>query len=98
MLRSSTSPFYFRAGARLLALAMLCALTACAASPRLDRQFGSSVRQAQAQQTLDPQAGAARPVNGMDAQAAASAYEAYQRSFSTQTPQQNNFTIGAGFK
>jgi hypothetical protein len=84
--------------ARLLALAALCSLTACAGSPRIDRQFGSSVRLAQSQQTIDPQAGATRPVNGMDAQAAASAYEAYQRSFSTPTPQQNNFTIGAGFK
>ena len=89
---------YTTATARLLALATLCSLTACAGSPRIDGQFGSSVRLAQSQQTLDPRAGAARPVNGMDAQAAASAYEAYQRSFSTQAPQQNNFTIGAGFK
>lgn len=87
------------AAARLLALAALCALAGCANSPRVDGQFGASVRQALAQQTIDPQAGAARrAVEGLDPQAAANAYEAYQRSFSTQPPAQNTFTIGTGFK
>jgi hypothetical protein len=91
-----------RAAARLPALAglcVLCALAACAGSPRIDGQFGASVRQAQAQQTLDPRAGEdRRPVNGLDAQSAAAAYDSYQRSFSSQGQQQSGFTIGSGVK
>ncbi|USX15532.1 hypothetical protein NHH88_07050 [Oxalobacteraceae bacterium OTU3CAMAD1] len=87
-------------GARLLALAAACALSACANSPNIDRQFGASVRAAVAQQTLDPRAvDDRRPVNGLDAQAAAAAYENYQRSYSSQDQQQQSgFTIGSGLK
>lgn len=94
----ATFTSFRRAAARLSGLAALCCLAACAGSPRIDAQLGASVRQAQALQTLDPGAGAARPVNGLDAQAAASAYENYQRSYSSQQQSQNNFTIGTGFK
>jgi hypothetical protein len=90
-----------RAGARLLAMAAACALSACANAPNIDRQFGASVRAAVAQQTLDPRAaGDRRPVNGLDAQAAAAAYENYQRSYSSQDQQQqqSGFTIGSGIK
>jgi hypothetical protein len=80
-------------------MAVLCTLAACGTSPRIDHQFGASVRQAQAQQTLDPQAGEnRRPVNGLDAPAAAAAYDNYQRSFSAQGQQQSGFTIGSGIK
>ncbi|USX27964.1 hypothetical protein NHH73_06695 [Oxalobacteraceae bacterium OTU3CINTB1] len=88
-----------RAGARLLALTAAGALSACANAPNIDRQFGASVRTAVAQQTLDP--GAAndrRPVNGLDAKAAAAAYENYQRSFTTQDLQQSGPTIGSGIR
>ncbi|MTV40583.1 hypothetical protein [Duganella radicis] len=82
---------------RTLVILLAALLTACANSPRLDREFGSSVRAARAQQTLNPQAGREsppRPVNGLDAQAAAGAYQNYQQSFITKDDQSNNFTIG----
>lgn len=83
---------------RLLALALLAAgLGACSLTPRVDRQFGDSVRLARAQQTLNPQARYNRdPVSGLDAQAAKSVYDNYQRSYATPEQQQNGFTIGLG--
>jgi hypothetical protein len=79
------------------ALAVAGLLGACATSPRLDRQFGDRLRQVKAQQTLDPQAGRnTAPVNGMDAPAAKSAYDSYQRSFATPDQQNSGFTIGSG--
>ncbi|QJD89658.1 hypothetical protein HH213_05800 [Duganella dendranthematis] len=83
--------------ARLLAvMAMAASLGACALTPRVDRNFGSSVRLALAQQTLNPQARDNRaPVNGLDAQAAKSAYDNYQRSYASPEQQQNSFSIGA---
>jgi type IV pilus biogenesis protein CpaD/CtpE len=80
----------------LLMLALAC-LGGCAQTPRVDQQFGSSVRLALAQQTLNPQARNNRsPVNGLDAQAAKSVYDNYQRSYASPEQQQNNFTIGVG--
>jgi type IV pilus biogenesis protein CpaD/CtpE len=101
MLFQPASPLLgaLRRALRLAPLAPLCALAACAGSPRIDSQFGASMRQALAQQTLDPQAGEnRRPVNGLDAPAAAAAYDNYQRSYSSQGQQQSGFTIGAGIK
>lgn len=84
---------------RRLAVA-LCAVTACAGcatSPQLDRQFGASVAALRAQQVLHPQAGQNRdPVSGIDGQAAAAAYDNYQKSFSAPAPQNGAFTIGVG--
>nr|WP_315260595.1 hypothetical protein [uncultured Duganella sp.] len=78
-------------------LAALLTLTACGTSPRLDQQFGHSVRQLQAQQTLDRNAHRNRsPVNGLDAQAAAAAYQNYQQAMSTKEDQSNAFSIGVG--
>ncbi|MDR7052189.1 type IV pilus biogenesis protein CpaD/CtpE [Duganella sp. 3397] len=86
--------------ARILFYATLCAtllLGGCAQSPRLDRQFGASVQQALAQQTLNPQAGANRsPVNGMDGKAAESVYENYQKSYRTPEAQGSSLTTGTG--
>jgi hypothetical protein len=81
---------------RLLVPALAAAsLSACALSPRVDQQFGSSVRLALAQQTLNPQARNNRtPVTGLDAQAAKSIYDNYQRSYATPEQQQNSFSIG----
>ncbi len=79
------------------ALAIAGLLGACANSPRLDRQFGDRLREVKALQTLDPQAGNnTTPVTGMDAQAAKSAYDSYQRSFATPDQQSSGFTIGSG--
>jgi uncharacterized lipoprotein len=83
----------------LLAAVATLTLSACATSPRYDRQFGSSVRLMQAQQTLNPEASRNRsPVNGLDAQAAAAAYQNYQQSFSTKEDQSGAFSIGVGGK
>jgi len=84
--------------AALAATAIAAAsLGGCAMSPRLDRQFGSSVRFAQSQQTLNPQAKNNRdPVGGMDAAAARSAYDNYQRSFAAPEAQSTGFSLGAG--
>lgn len=83
----------------LAVLAVPPLLSACGTTPRLDRSFGASVRLAQAQQLLNPQAGQNRsPVNGLDAPAAAAAYQNYQQSFITKDDQSNNFSIGVGSK
>lgn len=81
---------------RLLTLALLAAgLGACAPTPRLDRQFGDSVRLARAQQTLHPRAGDnGDPVAGLDAQAAMSVHDAYQRSYAAPEQQRNGLIIG----
>ncbi|SDF93933.1 MULTISPECIES: hypothetical protein [unclassified Duganella] len=81
----------------IIIVAALLTLTACGTTPRLDEQFGSSVRQLHSQQTLDKHAIDNRsPVNGLDAQAAAAAYQNYQQSFSTKEDQSNAFSIGVG--
>jgi hypothetical protein len=93
-----TTPSFRAALPRLLMLALTAAaLGACSLTPRVDRQFGDSVRLARAQQTLNPQARYNRdPVSGLDAQAAKSVYDNYQRSYATPEQQQNSFTIGIG--
>lgn len=81
----------------IIVLAALLALSACGTSPRLDKSFGNSVRQLRTQQTLDTRAMYNRSlVNGLDAQAAAAAYQNYQQSFSTKEDQGNAFSIGVG--
>ena len=81
----------------LAGLAGTLVLSGCALTPRLDRQFGSSVQQALVQQTLDPQAGNNRsPVNGMDGKAAESVYENYQKSFRAPEAQGSSLTTGSG--
>ena len=79
----------------ILILAAAVALSACGTSPRMDRQFGSSVPLARAQQTLNPDARLNRsPVNGLDAQAARAAYDSYQRSFAQPDAQSTGSVIG----
>lgn len=76
-------------------LALLATLTGCAMTPNVDRQFGSSLRQAQAQQTLNPDAWRNRaPVTGVDADAGASIYSNYVRSFRTPEAQNDSLTTG----
>ncbi|NGZ86502.1 hypothetical protein [Duganella aceris] len=86
--------------ARLLMLcASAAALSACSVAPRVERDFGNSLRLAQAQQTLYPEARRnLSPVNGLDAQAAKSAYDNYQKSYAEPDKQGNGFTIGVGAK
>jgi type IV pilus biogenesis protein CpaD/CtpE len=80
----------------LVGLAGTLVLSGCSLSPQFDRQFGSSVQQALAQQTLDPQAVNNRaPVTGMDGKTAESVYENYQKSFRTPEAQGSSLTTGS---
>ena len=83
---------------RIAGLTLLLAFSGCVSrTPNLDRHFGESVRLINAQQTLNPNAGAnTNPVAGMDGKAAKSAMDLYQKSFAAPEPQQNVFTIGVG--
>jgi type IV pilus biogenesis protein CpaD/CtpE len=75
--------------ARLAVPALLALLLAgCATTPRVDREFGESVRATLAQQVANPAAALnANPVNGIDGRAAHGAQERYERSF--KEPQQD---------
>lgn len=76
---------------------VLSALAGCVAtSPNLDRQFGTSIRILNAQQTMDPNASANPRTGGLDGQAAQDVVERYQKSYKAPTPQPNVFTIGVG--
>lgn len=77
---------------------LLLALAGCATrTPNLDSQFGQSVRQLNAQQTINPQAALnTNPVMGLNGQAAASGYANYQKSYAKPEPQSSSFTIGIG--
>jgi hypothetical protein len=76
-------------------LLVLLSLSACATTPHYDRYFGSSVRLAQAQQTLHPEAaGQRRGASGVDGPAAVAAYQNYQQSFTTKEDQSGAFSIG----
>ena len=79
--------------------ALISLLAGCAATttPVLDSHFGESVALLKAQQIMYPDAYRNMdPVSGMDGKAGASAYQRYQKSFTTPEPQTNVFTIGVG--
>ena len=82
--------------APLLALAF--AASGCSElTPRLDRQFGSSVRAATAQQALAPDVAARqRAAAASDGRAGVAAYERYQDSFAAPAPPAPALTIGLG--
>ncbi|HRA77727.1 MAG TPA: hypothetical protein PK956_02875 [Burkholderiaceae bacterium] len=64
-------------------------------TPELDARFGDAVRQATAQQTLNPQASAnADPVAGIDGVAARNTIEQYHKGFSEPPPTFNILGIG----
>ena len=79
-------------------IAILISVTGCASrTPYLDSHFGEAVNMLKAQQVLNPQASNnSDSVKGIDARAAKSAYDAYQKSFSTPEPQSGAFSIGVG--
>ena len=63
----------------------------------LDSHFGESVALLKAQQIMYPDAYRnTDPVSGMDGKSGVSAYQRYQKSFSTPEPQTNVFAIGVG--
>ncbi len=92
-------PHAFRRAALLCALGLGLALggAGCAApAPNLQRDFGLGLRQALALQTLHPDAGRQpAPGAGMDAQAANSAYQQYQKSYQAQEAPGASMVIGA---
>jgi len=90
-------PSSTRAAPALLCLGFTVLLAGCSTTPRLDRQFGSSVAALRVQQSMHANAPVNRdPVAGMDGQAASAAYDSYQKSFSAPAPQPAAFTIGVG--
>jgi hypothetical protein len=86
----------FKRAALLGAIAFLS--TGCVhRAPFMESQMGQSLNLIKAQQTLNPEAGRnTNPVAGIDAKAAKSGYDQYQKSFSTPEPPSNAFTIGIG--
>jgi len=81
----------------ILLVAGATGLAGCAggATPVYDARFGEAVRQAQALQTLNPEAGlAGDPVTGIDGQAGAAAIDRYQESFRTPPRTFEVFGIG----
>lgn len=83
--------------ATLLSLLSLLAGCAATTTPVLDAHFGESVALLKAQQIMYPDAYRnTDPVSGMDGKSGVSAYQRYQKSFSTPEPQTNVFAIGVG--
>lgn len=80
----------------LCAAATLAMLAGCAmTTPVWDAAFGTSVKTATAQQTLNPDASRnGEQVSGMDGRSAREAVNRYQKSFVEKEPQPNVFTIG----
>jgi len=75
-------------------------LAGCAGLPpvetrEIDARFGDAVRQARAQQTLNPEAGRSTdPVSGIDGVAAQHTIEQYQKGFKEPPPTFNILGIG----
>ncbi|MCM5572084.1 hypothetical protein M6I34_16325 [Burkholderiaceae bacterium FT117] len=81
----------------LAGLTLLLGACANPATPSYDAKFGESVRQAQALQTLNPDAGKnADPVTGIDGEAGKAAIDRYQESFRTPPKTIEVFNIGGG--
>ena len=83
--------------ATLLSLLSLLAGCAATTTPVLDSHFGESVALLKAQQIMYPDAYRnTDPVSGMDGKSGVSAYQRYEKPFSTPEPQTNVFAIGGG--
>jgi hypothetical protein len=66
-------------------------------TPRMDSHFGDSVRIANAQQTINPDAAKnSNAPNGLDGKSGLEIMDRYQKSFRTPPPQSSVFTIGVG--
>lgn len=80
---------------RLLPFIFVSLLSACAqTTPKLDQQFGESVRQSRERQTLNPLAGGDAPVNGIDAAAARESIGRYRSSYRETPPPATPLTTG----
>jgi hypothetical protein len=87
-------PFLRCAGTALLTLS----LAGCIASaPHVDRNLGKAMTDMRNAQILNPSADRnMAPPLGMDAGAAKSAYDQYQKSFKAPEKNSNSFLIGVG--
>ena len=84
-------------GPAVLALSLSACTTP--ATPVYDARFGEAVRQAQALQTLNPDAGRNDdPVTGIDGASGKSAIDRYQESFKTPPQTFEIFQIGGGLQ
>lgn len=82
-------------GPAVLMLALVLGACATPATPGYDARFGEAVRQAQALQVLDPNAGRnTDPVTGIDGQAGKNAIDRYQESFRAPPRSFEIFNIG----
>lgn len=90
-----TQAFRYRLASCLL---VTVAVSGCVQrSPFIDSHFGAAVSIINAQQIMNPEASHnTDPVLGLDAKAAQSAYDQYQRSYKAPEPSSNAFTIGIG--
>lgn len=89
--------FVFARGA--LVIVPACALLGgcMSSSPIWDAHFGESVRAITQAQIIDPQAGEhSASTLGVDGKSAASAMDAYDKSFQAPTPTASPFVIGIG--
>ena len=81
----------------LAAFAALLGGCAIPATPSYDSKFGEAVRQAQALQTLNPDAGKnTDPVTGIDGESGKAAIDRYQESFRAPPQTFDVFNIGGG--
>ncbi|MCD6680250.1 MAG: hypothetical protein LT102_06255 [Burkholderiaceae bacterium] len=83
----------------LAAFALLATACTTPATPNYDARFGESVRQAQAMQTLNPDAGKnTDPVTGIDGESGKNAIDRYQESFKAPPRSFEIFDIGGGLQ
>jgi hypothetical protein len=80
----------------LFAIPLSAALAGCVApAPHLEENFGNAVRQAVAQQTLNPNASLNNdPVAGIDGESAKNAADLYEETFKSPPPVVNVINIG----
>ncbi|MGV2290624.1 hypothetical protein AAHK20_18060 [Trinickia sp. YCB016] len=92
-MKSTTLIFARRA---LLVVPLTAALGGClSSSPIWDAHFGEAERAVTQAQIIDPHAGEHNPSTpGLDGKAAASAMDAYEKSFQAPAPAANQFVIG----
>lgn len=72
----------------------VAALTGCAMTPTLDRQFGQSVTLLRVQQVIDPAASSRPSSPSLDGETAKQMIDRYHKSYQSPSPPPGAFTIG----
>jgi hypothetical protein len=81
--------------ARLIAVSITLAATACSTTPNYDLKFGDAVRESRMNMTINPDAGKnTDQVAGMDGKSGKEALKLYQDSFKEPPPVINVINIG----